>query len=1190
MITTSRIEAPPFVVGIGASAEGLEALDQFFNHMRPNTGAAFVVALPLPPANRSLAAERLASRVRMAVHIAEDGMELARDRIYLVPLERRMIVSDGVLRSIRPGEGSPLPIDLCFESLAKDFGPRAIGVLLTAASGDGARGIAAIKESGGLAFAQEPPSIPTGQKAHYAASIGLVDAVGAPDAICRRIASRIDAASVRTAQTLPVPDRPPSDEQLSSLFKVLKEKTDVDFKDYKRPGVIRRIQRRMSMNRVADYDAYVELLRNDAREFALLQQDLLIGVTQFFRDRKAFERLAEGVIPLLFESKRDDREIRVWVAGCSTGEEAYTLAMLIQEHMATIDLKYNVKIFATDLDKQSIRYASEGEYPQSIEHSVPPELLAKYFAPKQNAYVVREELRKTIVFATHDITRDPPFINMDLITCRNMLIYLQPNMQQRVLSLFHFALNPKAFLFLGPSETIGRLGGLFTTFDRKWNIFRQNEAPAGSSYDAIGISDQLNDNTGRHHAAELAFPSRPARQQRQSDELLQLYLDEHVPPSVVIDERLDVVRITGNIDPFVALTKGKPSLNVRKMFPGPLSVAIATSVHKIRKEGGEIVYPSFRTGAADAPPIDLTIRPFSKEHPAYKHLTLVTFAKSQWAASTPDSMDLDHAMHRRVADLEQALLRAEESLQMTVEELETSNEELQATNEELVASNEELQSANEELQSVNEELLTVNSEYQRKIQEMIELNNDMDNFLTSTNIGTIFLDTRMCVRRFTPAVTREIHLLDIDVGRPISHIRHHFQYDEWVADAARVLETLEPIEKEIKSDSGKWYSLRIMPYRTAEQLVQGTVVTFVDITDLKMLNNELQIKSYAIEQSLSIVVIADLNGAIQYVNPKFLKQTGYRKEDVVGKKLHTTNLWELSNESFKDVWDGVRRGRKWAGQLQGLRADGSTYWEELSLVPIYDLEGQTIHILKVAEDITDRKQSEEMLRRSEMLSAVGQLAAGIAHEIRNPLTSLKGFTKLIKSGKTDAKYLDIMSKELERIESIISELLMLSKNKVANYLPNELNAILADVKLLLEPQAILNNVEIHCEFDPNLPVVFCNENELKQVFINLLKNGIESMPKGGKLLIRTENVLHQKARILFIDEGVGIPKEILARLGEPFYTTKEKGTGLGLMICYQIIEDAQGTLRFSSETGAGTTVEIVLPAYQHHNPEDAYDA
>ena len=1188
----TTIDSSLFVVGIGASAGGLEALHLLFDHMPSDTGAAFVIIQHLSPSYKSFMAELLQPHTKMPVHIAEQDMTLERDNVYLIPPNKSMTLRNGQLQLSDKSGGLHLPIDIFFHSLAVECGRRAIGIVLSGTGSDGSKGIASIKEYGGLVLAQDDRSAKFDGMPKSAMLTGLVDNIVSPREMYRNIADFVGGNAIDPDEWTQEGGVSPTEAQLSALFDMLRNKTTIDFKEYKLAGVLRRIERRMALNRITDFDRYIQLLELDVREISLLHKDLLIGVTHFFRDAKAFDIIAAKVIPSIVERKLgENAEIRVWVAGCSTGEEAYSLAILFQEHLTASGSPVNLKIFATDLDKQSIEFASQGTYPNAIAQSVPPELLRKYFVQRHDSYTIVEDIRKKIIFAPHNIIKDPPFINMDLITCRNMLIYLQPKMQQRVISLFHFALNPRAYLFLGPSETIGRLGGLFKVFDKRWNIFQQNETPVGNSYNAIGISDQFNESTGASKPQAEASPTvRQLKLQRRTDDLNTTYLEEHFPPSIVVDEHLDIVHMTGRIDPFIAMSKGKPSLNVHKMFHSHLSVALVTALHKVRKERSEIAYRNFKTGIPDFPSVDLTIRPFSQSNKAYEHLLIVIFAKPQVEPADPpiEDMELASSVKQRVIDLEQELLRAEETLQITIEELETSNEELQATNEELVAANEELQSANEELQSVNEELLTVNSEYQMKIHEMTELNNDMDNFLVSTRIGTIFLDTEMRVRRFTPAVTKEIHLLDIDIGRPISHIKHHFEYDDFLIDAEKVLQTLLPVEKEVRSRTGKWYSLRILPYRTSDQFVQGTVITFVDITDLKMLNNELKLISYAIDQSPSIVLIANPDGAIEYANPKFLEQTMLTRDDIIGKPLHITNRWELSNEPFKDVWSKVCRGLKWTGQLKCRKADGSTYWEELSLLPIFGDDGELIHVLKVASDITDQKTSEELLRKSEMLSAVGQLAAGIAHEIRNPLTSLKGFTKLIGAGRSNAKYLEIMSKELERIEEIISELLLLSKQKPNEFLPNEVNDILTDVKLLLDTQAIMNNVDIVSELDESLPPVFCNENELKQVFINLLKNGIESMPKGGKLLIKTENVHDHKIRILFVDEGVGISKEALARLGEPFYTTKEKGTGLGLMICYQIIENLQGTLRFTSEFGLGTTVEIVLPAFNMIEPTDEF--
>ncbi|MFN0221392.1 PAS domain-containing protein [Paenibacillus sp. KR2-11] len=738
-------------------------------------------------------------------------------------------------------------------------------------------------------------------------------------------------------------------------------------------------------------------------------------------------------------------------------------------------------------------------------------------------------------------------------------------------------------MFLGPSETIGKLSNLFYPYDRKWNVYQQRSKtsvlPAPSSVDARESLDL----SRMHQMVRKGFPSvREVPVYRKPDELYTAFVDEHMPPCMVIDDNNEVLHLSGNINPYLVLARGKPSWSIYKMVEAHLAVAIVTAAQKVRQEDRTICYHNIKVNHADPSPyINLTVKPFSKKNNKFDKLVLVTLEDAGVpvpAPPVPESFDMDHNVNQRIVELEQELQRAEESLQATIEELETSNEELQATNEELVAANEELMSTNEELQSVNEELVTVNTEYQFKIQELTDLNNDMDNFLVSTKIGTIFLDKEMCIRRFTPAITKEINLLDVDYGRPIGHISHNFLYDGIVQDAQSVLNSLVPREKEIQSRSGSWYMMRVLPYRTGDQFIKGIVLTFVDITELKSANEELLKLSYAIEQSPSITLLANLQGTILYANPKFAEVTGYSQAEMIGVHLSRLNDWEASSVSFAEVWDTLGSGKEWRGELQSRRKNGETYWESVRFLPIKDGEGRTMHYLRIAEDISDRKQTEELLRKSEMLSAVGQLAAGIAHEIRNPLTALKGFTKLMGTGGHNESYLAIMSAELERIEEIVSELLVLAKPQAVDYLPKAVPSILEDVIMLLDTQAIISNVEIETDMDEQLPYVSCVENQLKQVFINVLKNSVEAMPKGGTITVKAKRTEDRKLRISFIDQGSGIPESKLARLGEPFFTTKNKGTGLGLMVSYKIIENHHGTMQITSTEGVGTTVEIVLPA------------
>jgi two-component system CheB/CheR fusion protein len=624
------------------------------------------------------------------------------------------------------------------------------------------------------------------------------------------------------------------------------------------------------------------------------------------------------------------------------------------------------------------------------------------------------------------------------------------------------------------------------------------------------------------------------------------------------------------------------------MLPEQLSVAVRTALHKVRKENKPVIYQDIlikNTGRVHK--INLVTKPFQVNSTNDK-LNIIFFQEVVEVKETLDSYNLneeseqqffqmDSSIIQHIKDLEHELFHAKESLQTTIEELETSNEEFQASNEELIVANEELQSTNEELQSVNEELMAVNNEYQYKIQELTEMNNDMSNLFLSSNIATLFLDNNMNIRKFTPAITSEINLMDFDIGRPLSDITHQLKYDYLLVDAKRVLHTFTSIENEIQSKSGKWYSLKILPYRTAEHQVEGVVITLIDISEVKKTSEDLMVLSYAIQQSPVCTIITDTEKRIKYINTQYAEQTGYTLEDLLDTKL-TLFSNELNQDRIADIWNQVQNGEKWAGELLNKRKNGESFAEFVTLLPIIDQNGEIIHYLKVSEDLTEQKHTLEMLHKSDMLSVVGQLAAGIAHEIRNPLTALKGFTKLLEPDTKKKNYIQIMTSELDRIEMIISELLMLARPQMLNFEKRDVLVILQDVIMLLEGQAILNNVEIVTKFADEIPLINCVQNQLKQVFINIVKNGIEAMPQGGNFIIKVKSNEANEVIISFTDQGVGIPENKIPKLGDPFYSTKENGTGLGLMVSYKIIETHRGTIEITSTLGKGSTFDIILKA------------
>ncbi|MGN7359015.1 chemotaxis protein CheB [Paenibacillus sp. SAF-054] len=1182
---TASEEVPAFIVGLGASAGGLEALESFFEHMPENTGMAFIIVQHLSPDYKSLMDEILGKYTSMPIQEAQDNMQVRPNHIYLTPPRKVMTIADGCLKIAEPlrETGLHLPIDLFFRSMAADCGSRAVAIIMSGTGTDGSRGIQQVKEAGGLVLVQDSHTAKFDGMPSSARLTGNADVVLSPKEMTERLLLHLhgegyeDVSNIRETIT--------TEQHIQLIFEKIRRDCGVDFTYYKRNSVLRRIERRMSMHNIPTLSAYMSYVDEHREELQSLRKDLLIGVTNFFRDAEAFDVIYNKVLPEIFERKSFLKEIRVWVAGCSTGEEAYSIAILMRKYADTLEAPYNIKIFATDLDKESIEYASQGIYSEntsSISY-LSEEDQNRFFVKDDDMFQISKEIRKMVVFAPQNIIKDPPFRNLDLITCRNMLIYLQQEMQQKVLSLFHFALNPEGFLFLGPSETIGRFASQFDAFDRRWNIFSHRNTKGSGETQIFSMEGSLLSPSSRKPVPAPSPPKdNPAP--KRLDDIYGTLVEEHISPGLIVDQNNDVIHLHGAVNEFLYLSPGKPSWNLYKMIDPSASIAVSAAIQKVREQGRGLTYHALviQTNQGEKT-VDLQIRPFSLKTSVYDKHVLLLFKKPELPETTiqlvMEPSSLDSNLGSQIIDLEQALLRSQESLHATREELETSNEELQVTNEELVAANEELQSANEELQSVNEELVTVNTEYQFKIQELTDVNNDMSNFLVSTRIGTIFLDKRMCVRRFTPAITKEIHLLEVDYGRPIEHISHHFKYDSLVSDAKEVLHTLVPFEKEIQSQDGTWYSMRILPYRTEDNFISGVVLTFVNITDLKTVNEELMKLSYAVEQSPSITMITDVKGTIEYVNPKFTEISGFTLSEIKGQNIKDCNQPPPGEHSIDEIMHLAKAGDLWKGELMGLKKNGEYYFESAKMIPIKDKRGQIIHFVKLSEDLSERKHAEEMLRKTEMLSAVGQLAAGIAHEVRNPLTALKGFTKLISSKGGNESYIGIMLNELDRIEQIVSELLVLAKPQAVDFIEKDLQPILEDVMMLLESQANMNNVEMKAIFESGLKAL-CVENQLKQVFINVLKNAIEAMPTGGKLSVLAGIRENRDIVIQCIDNGAGISESKLAKLGEPFYSTKDKGTGLGLMVSYKIIQNHQGTIGFESEEGKGTTVTIRIPYHK----------
>jgi two-component system CheB/CheR fusion protein len=907
-------QRPSHYVGIGASAGGLEAIEAFFRNMPPKSNLAFIVVQHLSPDYKSLMVELLSKKTEMPVHRAEDGMEVLADNVYLIPPKKNLTIFHGklLLNDKVNTQGINLPIDIFLRSLAEDQTERTIAIILSGTGSDGTRGVRAIKELGGMVMVQSEESAKFDGMPRAAISTGVADFILPPEKMPGQLLAYVAHPYVSGEKQADLLLHDP--DALTRLFAELRDKTRVDFTHYKPSTITRRIERRMSVNQISDFENYVEYLQRYPGEVLALYRDLLIGVTSFFRDPEAMLELEEKWLSdLLLRIK--DREIRFWVAGCSTGEEAYTLAIMAKEAMERQGISRDIKVFATDIDREAIVTASTGVYPESVAGDLTPKIVAKYFYHKEEKLQIARHVREMVVFAQHNLIKDPPFTNIDLISCRNLLIYLQPVLQQKVFDMFNFSHNPDGLLFLGSSESIGEMVGCFETLHQKHKIYRSLGKSRGLHHEL-----QVRSREERHRPAPGFTVRGRDRRQSESDtgriirQYLQVAGDHYLPPSVIVNERLEIIHFFGDLEGYFKLPAGPAEYDITRMASGEMAIPLATGIQKVFRTGETISYTNIRLqqNGGDRM-IRIRIWPMP-EAKGYEPLVAVFFEQMD---TTPVSLDGDETSfnvgeeaRQRIRDLEQELQFARENLQATIEELETSNEELQATNEELLASNEELQSTNEELQSTNEELYTVNAEHQNKIIELTELNNDVDNLLTSSRIGTLLLDEDLCIRKYSPEICHIFHVLDKDVGRPLTHLNHGLIDADPVAMVRQVIDSGVPLEKEIEAEGGRCYLARIIPYAIGPNAYSGVVLTFIDITEvratLRHLANSrrtaLDISQY-MPAGLFVYHEEDGRLLLESVNPEAQRITGIEGEQALGSEFAA--LWP--GDACMDLLQRMRR-------------------------------------------------------------------------------------------------------------------------------------------------------------------------------------------------------------------------------------------------------------------------------------------
>jgi len=935
------------IVGIGASAGGLAAFESFLTAMPPTTerGIAFVLVQHLAPDHRSILTELIKRYTRMQVYEVEDGMEVKPSCAYIIPPNRDMAVLRGKLQLLEPStpRGVRLPIDFFFRSLAADQRDGAICIVLSGTGSDGTLGLRAVKAEGGMAMVQSPETTEFDSMPRNAIATGLVDYVLPPAKMPENLIAYVNQIFGRKIKP-PIAPPQKSEDTLAKICVLLRVRTGHDFSQYKENTLNRRVERRMALHQIERPSDYLRFMQQDAAEAHALFRDLLIGVTNFFRDADAFAALQTIGIPRLFEGVPPGGPIRVWVCGCSTGEEAYSIAILIQEHLERLLQAYTVQIFATDIDRQATDQARTGVFPASIAADVSPERLTRFFTQDSaGSYRIHKTVRDLLIFSEQDVLKDPPFSKLGLVSCRNLLIYLNADLQKRLLPLFHYALNPGGILFLGNSETIGDQPWLFDALDRKARLYVRKDEVTGIARPPMGATSAIS--LAPRTAIASAGDANNHEAKLNVREVTYQTLLRHLSHAAVLVNGLgEILYFHGRTGNYLEPAPGDAASNIltmareglRRDLTSALRRAVAKReiVHanglRIKTNGSFITANVAVIPAAISSAPDLYVVTLDEKPPG---------AAASRGKAAKSGKGITPASHARIAALEHELRAKDEYIQTIVEEMETSgeelkssNEEMQSVNEEMQSTNEELQTSKEELQSVNEELATVNAELQQKVYDLSRINNDMNNLLAGTGVGTLFVDHQLRIARFTPSTTQIINLIPGDIGRPLAHIVSNLLgHDDLLSEVQSVLDTLVPSETEVQTKTGSWYILGIRPYRTVENVIEGAVITFVDITLRKAAEQKLReaerFRAAAEIETVGIVFFK-IDGAITSANGAFLRMAGCTHEDLEAGKIDWDSItppeWiEASRQALTEL---KTTGRAVPYERQYLRQDGSRGW------------------------------------------------------------------------------------------------------------------------------------------------------------------------------------------------------------------------------------------------------------------------
>jgi two-component system CheB/CheR fusion protein len=1206
------------VVGLGASAGGLEVLVKLLESLPATPGMAFVVITHLSPHHPSNIAEILQKSTKMRVAQVNEAVHIERDHVYVIAPTQNLLMHDGVLNvsEARKVRGRPAVIDTFFRTLAKAHRERGIAIVLSGTGSDGSVGIAEIKAEGGIVIAQSPEDAEFGEMPRNAIGTGKVDLVlpaaemGAKLLELWHNMQRIQLPPAEPAEAVPaVVDSASSDEAaLSEIMATLRMRTGHDFKHYKRATVLRRIERRLQVNSLSSLPAYREYLEANVEETEPLLGDMLIGVTNFFRDRSAFESLERLVIPQLFNEQLQDDQLRAWVAGCSSGEEAYSLAMLMTQEAATNAYPRSIQIFATDIDAKAIARGREGRYPETVAADLPPLFVRRYMAKEGDSYLVNKALRERVLFAQHNLLRDPPFSRLDLVSCRNLLIYLDRGVQREILQMFHFSLRPNGFLFLGSSETADAAPGLFTALDKRNRIYQAN--PAVRALRSLPHFP-LGGNAPRRHVAEAVQGQSPSLD---IGTLHRAALVEHALPSLLVNAEGEIVHSLG-ADRYLRYAPGVPTQSLLTLVQPELRAALRTALFQTGQTGTGV---SVRAGRLlrDGVHVDVTVsvQPVQQPPGWAGQLTLIVFSEVVEASpATPSSPEQQNPL---VEQLEAELQQKDALLQKTISQYETalqdlkaSNEELQAINEELRSTTEELETSKEELQSTNEELITVNHELKMKVDETSEINDDLQNLISSTDIATVFVDRDMRIKRFTDPAASLFNIIAADVGRSLLDITHRLDYPELADDVRATFSSLRTVEREITSNDGRWLLARLLPYRTGEDRIDGAVLTFVDITCRRSAEQSLQLgeeRMHLIASSMPDFAIMTLDelGLFTSWSLGAERVFGYTEAEILGKPadLIFTDEDRRDGVPQREMRQARERGRA-VDERWHRRKDGSTVFVSGIMAPMR--LGRLKGYAKIARDMT-AKRHEESSRSAALDSAVQNAATAAAanqakdeflaimsHELKHPLNLIQLNAQLLlalpeaqREGPV-AKIGKTIQRTVRSQARIIDDLLDISRTQSGKLVLAARHMNLADglqsSVAWASKLAADKGIDFHVALPDEPLFVQADPTRIEQIALNLLSNAIKFTPPGGHISVKLRRY-EDEAVLEIADTGRGIDAAFLPQVfdlfkqAEPHESRSEGGLGIGLALVRDLVHLHGGTVRVNSPgLGRGATFTVFLP-------------